>query len=162
MLFTARTYTVASDATATVDEIGAAFAARINADTNAYFSATYTAGSDVLAITADNAGFGPLNIVAPTGATIADATAWVEPVGTVSQVQAYFPNMTLGSASYSRYIIRYRKPIRSNIVNGLEVYKPVNALVFIDSTDTTAIALLTSILNGSYATVADYLGCPAV
>ena len=160
--YQARTYTVGADATATVDEIGALFAARINGDVNAYFSATYTTGSDILAITADNAGFGPLTITAPAGATVADATAWVAPVGTIAQVQPYFNGSTLGSATYSQYVIRYRKAIKHNIVNGLEVMKPVNALVFIDSTDSTAITLLTSILNGSYATVADYLGCPAV
>ena len=47
----------------------------------------------------------------------------------------------------------------------MEVSKPVTALVYLNAADAGAAATvtkLTSILNGSYATVADYLGCPAV
>lgn len=163
-VYQARTYTVSLDATATVAELQAAFVARINADVNAYFSATAQAG-DVVRITADAAGFGPLNVVAPAGSVISDNVAWVAPVGTSDEVLQYIPDAALVSGTYNRYIITYRKLIRHNIVNGLQVVKPVQALVYLKSTDAgtaATVTKLTSILNGSYATVADYLGCPAV
>lgn len=160
-VYTARTYLVSTDGTATVAELVSDFVTRINGDVNAYFSAAAVAG-DIVRITADDAGFGPLTITAPANSAVSDSAAWVEPVGTLSEVQEYFPGSTLGSASYSRFILRHRKAIRTNIVNGLQVIKPAKALIYIDSTEAAAIALLTSILDGSYATTADYLGCPAV
>lgn len=163
-VYQTRTYTVSLDATPTVSELQAAFIARINADVNAYFSATSQAG-DIVRITADAAGFGPLTINAPAGATVADSTAWVAPVGSSDEVLQYIPDAALVSGTYNRYVITYRKFIRHNIVNGLQVVKPVQAIVYLKSTDAgtaATVTKLTSILNGSYATVADYLGCPAV
>ena len=165
-VYQARTYTVSLDATATAQELRDAFVARINADVNAYFSAAAVAG-DIVQITADAAGYGPLNIVAPTGATVADAVggAWVSPVGTADEVLQYIPDASIVTGVYRRYVITYRKLIRHNIVNGLQVVKPVQAIVYLNNGAGTTAAMvtkLTSILNGSYATVADYLGCPAV
>jgi hypothetical protein len=158
-----RTYTVGVDATPTAVELRDLFVARINADVNAYFSAAGVAG-DIIRITADNAGFGPLTVThtIPGTVTVADSTAWVSPVGTVAEVSEYINSSLITAASYGRYVITYNKMIRHNAVTGLQVIKPVNVLFYIDSADTTGITLLTSILNGSYATVADYLGCPAV
>jgi len=168
-IYQARTYTVsfapAPVAAPTVDQIGAALQARIAADPSAYFTATYTAGSDTLAITANSALAGPLKIetsfALATGA-ITDATAWVSPVGTIDEVSQYINSTLLTSASYSRFIIRYRKFIRHNAVTGNEVVKPSICLAYIDSTDTTAITLLTNILSGAATPVANYLGAPAV
>jgi hypothetical protein len=164
-IYQARTYTI-SFATGlvapTVDQIGAAFQARIAADPNAYFTATYTAGTDTLAITAASALAGPLKVdtsFALASGAITDATAWVAPVGTINEVSQYINSTLLTSASYSRYIIRYRKYIRHNAVTGNEVVKPSIALAYIDSTDTTAITLLTNILSGA-STAANYLGAP--
>lgn len=166
-VYQTRTYSVSVPAIApalvpTVDQLGAAFAARINNDPNAYFSATYTAGTDTLLIEADSAFAGPLEVTAPDGAVITDAVAWVEPVGSISEVSKYINETILGSASYSRFIIRHRKFIRHNAVTGNEVVKPSLALVYIDSTEAAAITLLTNILNGAYTPVADYLGAPQV
>lgn len=164
-VYQTRTYTVSLDATATVAELQAAFVARINADVNAYFSATSQAG-DVVRIAADAAGFGPLTVEAPAGSTVADQTAWVAPVGSADEVIQYIPNAALVTGNtYNRYVITYRKFIRHNIVNGLQVAKPVQAIVYLKSTDAgtgATVTKLTSILDGSWATVADYLGCPAV
>lgn len=167
-IYQARTYTVsfpAAPATApTVDQIGAALLARIAADPSAYFTASYAVVSDTLAITAASALAGPLKVetsfALATGA-ITDATAWVAPAGTIAEVSQHINETLLGSASYSRFIIRHRKFIRHNAVTGNEVVKPSLALVYIDSTDTTAITLLTNILSGA-ATAANYLGAPAV
>lgn len=157
-----RTYVVGVDGTPTVDELGTLFAARINADANAYFTATYTAGSDTLAITAASASAGALVVNAPAGAVVSDAVAWVAPVGTLTEVTQYINPTSLTLSAYSRYVITYRKAIRHNAVTGLQVIKPVNVLFYIDDAEATGIALLTSILDGSYTPVADYLGCPAV
>ena len=163
-IFRTRTYIVSTDATATVAELQAAFIARINADVNAYFSATSQAG-DVVRITADAAGFGPLTVTAPAGATVADQTAWVSPVGTTNEVLQYIPNAALVTGTYNRYIITYRKFIRNNIVNGLQVALPVQAIVYLNSGDAgtaATVTKLTNVLSGAYTPVADYLGCPAV
>jgi len=163
-VFRTRTYIVSTDATATVAELQAAFVARINADVNAYFSATSQAG-DVVRITADAAGFGPLTVTAPAGATVADQTAWVSPVGTTNEVLQYIPNAALVTGTYNRYIITYRKFLRNNIVNGLQVALPVQAIVYLNSGDAgtaATVTKLTNVLSGAYTPVADYLGCPAV
>jgi hypothetical protein len=166
-VYQTRTYSVSVPALAppappTVDQLGAALAARINNDPNAYFSATYTAGTDTLLIIADSAFAGPLEVTAPDGAVITDAVAWVEPVGSIAEVSKYVNETILTSASYSRFIIRYRKFIRHNAVTGNEVVKPSICLAYIDSTEAAAITLLTNILNGSDTPVAKYLGAPAV
>jgi hypothetical protein len=151
----------------TAAQVAAAFVARINADTNAYFSAAVVSTSTVQ-ITADNAGFGALVVThdVPGTVTITDATAWVSPVGTTTEVLGYVNNPALvPGAGYNRYQIRYRKVIRHNAVTGLQVIKPVTAIVYIDKDfagTAATVTKLTSILNGSYATVADFLGCPAM
>jgi hypothetical protein len=163
-VFRTRTYIVSTDATATVAELQAAFVARINADVNAYFTATAQAG-DIVRVTADAAGFGPLTVTAPAGATVADQTAWVSPVGTTNEVLQYIPNAALVTGTYNRYIITYRKFIRNNIVNGLQVALPVQAIVYLNSGDAgtaATVTKLTNVLSGAYTPVADYLGCPAV
>jgi hypothetical protein len=170
-IYQTRTYVVsfaaAPAAAPTAAQVAAAFVARINADTNAYFSAAVVSTSTVQ-ITADNAGFGALVVThdVPGTVTITDATAWVSPVGTSSEVLGYVnnPALVVGTA-YNRYQIRYRKMIRHNAVTGLQVIKPVTAIVYLDSANggtAAAVTLLTSILNGSFATTAGYLGCPAM
>ncbi len=170
-IYQTRTYTIGfGPAVPTVDGIGAAFAARINADNNAAFSATYTSATDTLQISADSALGGSLEITAPIGATITNTTPWVSPVGSNEEVVGYAGNSPYATASaYNRHIVRYRKLVRHSAVTGLQVVKPVNALVYVNSADAGAaatVARLTSMLNGSFATTvataANYLGCPAV
>lgn len=169
-IYQARTYTISFASgtgivAPTVDQIGAAFQARIAADPNAYFTATYNAGSDTLTITAASALAGPLKVetsFALTAGAITDATAWASPVGTINEVSQYINSTLLTSASYSRFIIRHRRFIRHNAVTGNEVVKPSLALVYIDSTDATAITLLTRILTGVLTPVENYLGAPQV
>jgi len=163
-VFRTRTYIVSTDGTGTTQELLDAFLARINADVNAYFSAV-DIGGNTLQITADNAGFGPLTIVAPAGAVVTDVIAWVSPVGTVDEVIQYIPNAALVTGTYNRYIITYRKFIRNNIVNGLQIARPVQAIVYLNSANggtAATVTKLTNVLSGAYTPVADYLGCPAV
>lgn len=158
-----RTYTVSVDGTPTVAELQTAFINRINADASAYFTAS-AVGTKVR-ITANSALAGELFVEAPIGSVITISTAWVAPVGTTTEILGYVPNSTLVSGTYNRYIIEYRNVIRHNAVSGLGVIKKSTALVYLKSTDAgtaATVTKLTSILNGSYATVADYLGCPAI
>lgn len=163
-VYQARTYTVSLDATATTQELLDAFLARINADTFAYFTAA-DLGGNILEITANAPGYGPLNIVAPTGAVVSTSVAWVEPVGSVNEVLQYVPDASLVTGTYNRFIITYRKLIRHNIVNGLQVVKPVKVLVYTNvagAGTATFDAKTIDRLEGSYIPVADYLGCPQV
>lgn len=164
-VYTTRTYTVSTDATPTATELGDAFAARINADVDACFSASAAAG--VITITADSAESGAfiVNISNIAGATVADTTPWVSPVGLPSEATEYVNADLVVGAGYNRYVIEYGKAIRHNAVKGNEVVKPAKFIYFIDKDDAgsaAAVTLLTSILDGSYATVADYLGAPQV
>lgn len=163
--YQARTYEVGVDGTATTAELAGLFAARINADVNAYFSAVVVGGTTVR-ITADNAGFGALIVKAPAASVITDSTPWVTPAGTPSQVLSQVNIATyVTGPGYQTFEIIYRKSIKHNIVNGLEVVKPVTALVYLNATDPdtpSTVTKLNSILNGSFGSTAAYLGCPAV
>lgn len=170
-IYQTRTYVVSFAGTPaaapTAAQVASAFVARINADTNNYFSAAVVSTSTVQ-ITADNAGFGALIVTTDVPGTVAitDATAWVSPVGSSAEVLGYVNNSALVvSSTYNRYQIRYRKVIRHNAVTGLQVIKPVTALVYLDNANggtAATVTKLTSILNGSYVTTADYLGCPVM
>ena len=146
-----------------------AFVDAINSDPFAYFSAS-APGGDVVRITADSALAGQLfvetNVPGITAAMITQSTAWVAPVGTVTEVLRYINNTAIVTGPvYDRYIILHRQVIRHNAVSGLGVIRNATSLVYLKSTDAgtgTTVTKLTSILDGSYATVADYLGCPAV
>ena len=169
-----RTYTVSVDATPTVAELQSAFVARIAADPSAYFTAASVAG-DIVRITALSALAGPLfvetNVPGITAAMITSSTAWVSPVGTVTEVLSYFPNAALVTGPvYNRYIILHRSVIRHNAVSGLGVIRNATSLVYLNTAGANTAATvtkLTSILNGSWAVAslaqaANYQGCPAV
>ena len=123
-----RTYSVTTDASATVDELGALFAAAINADTEAGFSAGYTPSTDVLLITAASVDAGKFVVTAPTGATV--SIAYTEPIGTVSEVEANAPGKSLSGTSYNRFEFKAKKLIKHNAVSGLSVYKNVKYAVY--------------------------------
>ena len=156
-----RTYTVSIDVTPTITELRDAFIARINADPSAYFTAS-AVGTKVR-ITSVSALTGQLFVEAPALAVITQATAWVAPVGTPTEVARYTNDAALIAGTYDRYIILHRSMIRHNAVSGLGVIRNATSLVYADSATAAAfIAELTPILDGSYTPVADYLGCPAV
>jgi len=168
-----RTYTVSVDGTPTVQELLDAFLAKINSDPSAYFSAV-DIGGGTLQITAASALAGQLfietNVPGITSFNIANAIAWVAPVGTATEVLGYVPNSTLVTGTYNRYIIEYRNVIRHNAVSGLGVIKKSTALVYLNSTNggtAATVTKLTSILDGSYgvaslAQAAEYFGCPVI
>jgi len=169
-----RTYTVSVDATPTVAELQTLFVNAINSDPFAYFSAASVAG-DVVRITADSALAGQLfveiNVPGITPAMITQSTAWVAPVGTVTEVLRYINNTAIVTGpTYDRYIILHRQVIRHNAVSGLGVIRNATSLVYLNTAGggtAATVTKLTSILNGSYGAVSlaqasDYLGCPAV
>lgn len=164
-IFQTRTYTVGVSSAPTVDELGGLFADRIAADVNAFFTASYAPGG-VLTITALSAFAGQMQITAPSGAAISTTVAWVEPVGSSAEVLGYVNNASLvvAGATYNRFIIRYRRFIRHNAVTGLQVVRPVNSLVYLNTADAgtaAAVSDITKTLEGSQ-NANDYLGCPQV
>ena len=165
-IYTTRTYNVSLPAlpAPTPTLLAAAFAARINSDVNAYFTASAAAAT--FSVLADSANAGALvSETAPVGTVITQSTAWVSPVGTTQEVLAQVNNAALVVGStYDRIIVNFRNPINSNIVNGLRVIRNSKLVVYFDTADggtAAAVALLSSILLGTEAP-ADYLGCPQV
>jgi hypothetical protein len=169
-----RTYTVSVDASPTIAELQTLFIDAINADPFAYFSAASAAG-DVVRITADSALAGQLfveiNVPGITPAMITQATAWVAPVGTVTEVLRYINNTAIVTGPvYNRYIILHRQVIRHNAVSGLGVIRNATSLVYLNTNGANTantVIKLTQILNGSWAVAslaqaANYQGCPAV
>lgn len=144
-----RTYSVSLDASATVDELGAAFAAAINADTEAGFTAAYTSGSDELAITAASVDAGKFSITAPTGATV--SIAYTASVGSVTEVEANAPGKSLAGTSYNRYEFKAKKLIKHNAVSGLSVYKTVKYAIYAKTSSTAYEAVLDNLLAGTIA-----------
>jgi hypothetical protein len=158
-----RTYTVSLDNTPTTAELQTAFINRINSDPSAYFTAS-AVGTNVR-ITSISPLTGQLFIEAPTGSVITQATAWVAPVGTTTEILRYVPNSAIVSGNYNRYIILHRSVIRHNAVSGLGVIRNTTSLVYLNTAGAgtaATVTKLTSVLNGSYTPVADFLGCPAV
>ena len=164
-IYQTRTYNISSDGSASVAEIQAAFVAAVAADSGAYFTASAEAG-DVVRITALSADAGALEITAPAGATRADATAFVAPVGTEAEVLAYGISAAVAdSRGYDRFIIKHRKFTRSNAISGLQAVLPAISLVYLKQDDdgtTAAVAAITDFLDGTHTPVADFLGCPAL
>ena len=164
-IYQTRTYNVSVDGTPTAVELRDAFVAAINADPGAYFSAAGIAG-DIVRVTADSADAGALTITGPAGSTQADNQAFVAPVGTEAEVEAYGISPAIADpAGYDRFIVRHRKFIRNNAVSGMEASLPVISLVYLkqDAAGTgAAVTAITDFLDGTHTPVADYLGCPAL
>jgi hypothetical protein len=148
-LLLSRTFSVAVDATATVDELGALFAAAINADLEAGFTAAYTSGTDTLAITADSVDAGKLAVSAPAGATV--SVTYTEPVGTISEVEVQAPGKSLAGTAYNRYEFKAKKLLKHNAVSGLSVYKTVKYAVYAKTSSTAYEAVLDNLLAGTIA-----------
>ena len=173
-IYQTRTYTIGfgnGGATPpTIDGIASAFNSQINADNNAAYSSTYVLASGVLTITADSAMGGSLEITAPLGSVLTNTAPWASPIGSNEEVVGYAGNNPYATeALYGRFVVRYRKLIRHSAVTGLQVIKPVNALVYVNVANAGSAATverLSAILNGSFATTvataANYLGCPRV
>jgi len=166
-IYTTRTYNVSLPAlpAPTPVLLAAAFEARINADTNAYFTATSGAGQ--FQVLADSANAGALvSENAPIGAVITQVTPWVSPVGTTQEILAQVNNAALVVGStYDRIIVNFRNPINSNIVNGLRVIRNSRLVVYFDTANggtAAAVTLLSNILLGTHTPIAKYLGCPQV
>tara|TARA_R110002020_G_scaffold58337_3_gene159819 strand:+ start:7760 stop:8539 length:780 start_codon:yes stop_codon:yes gene_type:complete len=160
----ARSYICSTDASGTVDELGAAFALRINNDTEAGVTATYTAGTDVLEITQSNASFGAMTITNDMGLAVATGTPHVAPSGTTDDAKQYFPATSTevsASINYTKYLLHIRKFIRHNAVSGLHVMKIEKVIVFADAADTAYFTALDAHLAGT-STAAEYVETPSI
>jgi len=165
-----RTYTVSSNGTVvppvapTIADLQTKFINEINSDPSAYFTAA--AVGTKIRITSISPLTGQLFVETSVPlAVVSTATAWVAPVGTTTEILRYVPNSTLVSGTYNRYIIQHRQVIRHNAVSGLGVIRNSTSLVYLNTAGAgtaATVTKLTSVLDGSYTPVADYLGCPAV
>lgn len=165
-VYTTRTYTVSVDATPTVGELRDAFKARIDADLNSGVTTSTSSGTNLI-LTATSANAGDILLTLPTGATNTNTTPYVEPVGTPSALAVDTNNssIVLGSGQYKRYVLRFRKYIKHNSIPGLDAAKEVLAVVYAEQNAVSFAAFntrLTTVLDGTYATVADYLGAPSL
>ena len=133
--YTVRTYKVYTDATATATELADLFALRMQGDLSAGFTATAAAGVITIVACDATAGSFIVDVSNITGAVV--------------------------TATYDRYVIKFRKYIHHQAVKGLEVIKEEKLILFSDTADTLP-TTLDPILDGSYVTVADYLGAPSV
>ena len=165
----ARSYIVSTDSSATTDELGALFAARINNDLDAGVTASYNAGSNVLTITAGSANYGNMIVKTSFAATVVVSVPFVAPSGVTADAAQYFPansSLVSGTAQYTKYMLKCRKLIRHNAVTGLSVFKNVNYLVFVDGAAgagyTAYAAALDAALAGTTATAGAYTGTPAI
>jgi hypothetical protein len=158
--YVTRTYVVGVDATPSATELGDLFVAQITNDIYAAFSATNVAG--VLTIVADSAEGGKMEVsTSVSGADVTDSVAWVSPVGGLSEVQSETGSSLQSGTTYDRFIIEFDERVRHNGVKGLQAIKPAKVVYYLESGASAAsVASITSILDGTYATVADYLGAP--
>ena len=168
VVHTVRTFIVSTDATATVTELQASFVAEINKTTaQTGLSATAEAG-DVVRIAAASADMGKLLVsTTMTGATIADNVAYVDPVGTASEVNEYLlPGSTIVTAGkeYTRYTLKKRDMIRHNGVGGMKAVVETVVLIYAEKNAANYANFATAIdgIIAGTATAANYLGVPAL
>ena len=159
--YTVRTYKVYTDATATATELADLFALRMQGDLSAGFTATAAAGVITIVACDATAGSFIVDVSNITGAVVTDSVPNVLPVGEPKEVQKYMNAELVVAATYDRYVIKFRKYIHHQAVKGLEVIKEEKLILFSDTADTLP-TTLDPILDGSYVTVADYLGAPSV
>lgn len=163
-VYATRTYVVSVDATPTATELRNAFKAAIENDLLSGVTLT-TSNTTNLIFTATSVNAGEILLAVPTGATITNSTPYVAPCGTTSEVTSYVnASLVSTSATYTRYEFLINKAITHNAIPGLRAYKPVRVFVYVNagagSGYTAFAAELDSILDGTYATVADFLGTP--
>lgn len=166
VVHTVRTFTVSADAS--VAELQATFVAEINKTTaQTGLSATAEAG-DVVRIAAASADMGKLLVsTTMTGATIADNVAYVDPVGTASEVNEYLlPGSTIVTAGkeYTRYTLKKRDMIRHNGVGGMKAVVETVVLIYAEKNAANYANFATAIdgIIAGTATAANYLGVPAL
>lgn len=160
-VFKTRTYTVSTDATPTVTKLRDSFLQAIQNDLNSGVVAS-DVSTDRILIIMEDVNSGDTDIVAPIGAVIVNTVVYVAPSGTPEEVKLYVSgSLVVVNGEYTKYVVTYRKDIRSNIVNGNFVIKQEKAILFIEENATafaSATAILDSIIDGTYTPVADFLG----
>lgn len=171
-LNTIRTYSWASGATApTAAAVRDAFIAIVNADLydGVTASANSTSNLDILA---DSADAGQLQIsFSDANATFSDVTAYAAPVGTTSEIEGLAPGKSESGITYHRYEFVYRKIVRNNTVSGLQVIKPVKAVVYANINQAAFLSVVDNFLAGTISVanlatvgteVAKYFAVPAL
>lgn len=135
----------------TAAQVVAGFVGVINADTEAGVTASINGTTSTLDLLAASADAGKIQtIFSDSAATFADATAYVAPVGTISEVELQAAGKSLAGATYNRYVIRHRKLVKHNAVSGLSVFKNVDSVVY-EASNATNSAAYETVLDGVLA-----------
>ena len=127
-----RTYTWTSgSSTPTAADVVSNLVTVINADVNPGVTASINGTTSTLDLLADSADAGAITAVfSDSAATYADATAYVAPVGTISEVELQAPGKSVAGKTYNRYVIKYRKLVKHNAVSGLSVFRNSFAVLY--------------------------------
>jgi hypothetical protein len=165
-IYVTRTYTVSTLAAPVLasfeEDIALALGDAMSADLYAAFTVNSVVGAVITIEACDaTAGSFEINVSNMAGTVVTATTGNVLPVGAPLEVQRYVLPSQVTAAAYDRHYLRYRKYVRHNAVKGLECVKEEVLIIYSDTADTLN-ATLGPILDGSYATVADYLGAPEV
>jgi len=159
-----RTFTVWSTNTVpTAANIRDLFKTAIDNDTSDRTGVTAGTNGNNLTITMTDVNSGDTVLDVPTGATISVGTPYIAPSGTPTIVADYASGSSVAVAGeYTTYVLRYRTFAPTALFNG-QTMREHKSVVFIEETAGGFGAFetkLDSILDGSYATVADFLGFP--
>jgi len=158
-------YTGTSAPTATV--LAEAFRDAINADI--YSKVTASAAAGVLTLTqtaaslADFDGDSVIGVGGAQGATAGVTTPYVSPAGTPTVLAREGVPAALISATgqYTKYDLTLRYPTTNGVANGAKGFVEGRAVIYAAANAANYAAFntkLTDILDGSYATVAEFLG----
>lgn len=163
-----RTYSLYSGTSApTATALAEQFRDLINADI--YSKVTATAALGVLTMTqkatslANFDGDSVIDLGGTQGATASTPTPYVAPAGTPTVLEREGVPVSLISAAgtYRKYDLTLRYPTTNGVANGAKGFVEARAVIYANEADGDFAAFntkLTTILDGTYATVAEFLG----
>lgn len=153
-----RTYVITLADGSTDAQLRTAFIDRINADTNAFVTASSN-GND-LRLTADDAS-ADFSITQNLGLSTANSTPYVAPAGTPAIVDTFVSGLSSPTANYKTYEVVYKIFRRHQAAGGAQVGEEVRTVIFADTLATNFAAFdteLLAVLAGTHTPASDYLG----
>tara|TARA_R110002020_G_scaffold236386_3_gene448723 strand:- start:723 stop:1508 length:786 start_codon:yes stop_codon:yes gene_type:complete len=164
-LYAIKTYTYTSGtAVPTAANVADGIAARVALDSEAK-ATVVNAGGGAIKITQKDVADGLMNTSESNLGALTLTTAYTAPAGTAALVEVDAPTYSMAGANYTTWDITVLIPRRHNAVSGGFVYYEELARVYANNgTGTGLVAFTTAldaVLDGTHATVADFLGMPA-
>lgn len=101
---------------------------RINNDPSAFFSAAEVGGN--VRVTVDSADYDIELTESPSGVTSSNNVNYVEPNGTVTQLENYAPGDSTSGATYTTYVIEFYEDLEKAFLGNDKVGKKQRAVVF--------------------------------